>query len=457
MNYAGLLNEAFPETVVTEQPPVDLPSELELQAIWFSGGFGREFRTLDGKLVRIIQFGEWNRSAGPDFIQAVIELGDATKSGAIELDPTSGDWDHHGHSTNPAYLDVVLHVVFQRPTPVSFTRNSDHREVPVVVIDGETLEDALNKPRASVAIARPGRCVRPLADMPSLSVSNLLEEAALHRATLKARRILLTADAHGRDAALFQSTAETLGYRGNSLAMRLLAQRAPLAALKVEDSHEALLFGTAGFLSPKLHEKAPSDTRDYLRRLWDTWWKQRGRFEPTGGRDIPWTLHGHRPANHPHRRVGALSALVAAWPKYRRIALARPFKPKAVLDFLATLDHPFWEKRYTLTAAPAAKPLALFGKSQALELLANHLVPLASHEDPEFTLDSYRKLPATAANDRVKRCALRLFGSLEAAKPWLSRLAHHQALLQIYHDFCLQDASDCDACPFPEQLAQWRA
>lgn len=457
MNYAGLLNATFPETTLAEHATGPLPPELELQAIWFSGGFGRDFRTLDGKAIRIVQFGEWNRTAGPDFIQAVIELDGATRSGAIELDPTNDDWEHHGHATNPAYLDVVLHVIFQRPSLTTFTRNSDHREVPVVVIDGAAFEDALNKPRASVAIARPGRCVQPLAGMDSLSISKLLGEAALHRASRKAARMLLTADAHGRDAALFQSTAETLGYRGNSLAMRLLAQRAPLSALKVENSHEALLFGTAGFLSPKLHEKAPADTREYLRNLWDTWWKQRGRFEPMGGRDLPWTLHGHRPANHPHRRVGALSALVAAWPKYRRIALARPFKPKAVFEFLATLDHPFWEKRYTLTAAPAAKPLALFGKAQALELLANHLVPLALHEDPEFKIDSYLKLPATAANDRVKRCALRLFGSLEAAKPWLSRLAHHQALLQIYHDFCLQDTSDCAACPFPEQLAQWRA
>jgi len=456
MNYAGLLNAAFPGTMLAEQPAVPLPPELELQAVWFSGGFGRDFRTLDGKPVRIVQFGEWNRSAGPDFIQAVVEIEGEKKSGAIELDPTHDDWEQHGHASNPTYREVVLHVIFQRPLQTSFTRDSDHRQIPVVLIDGATLEDALNQPRSATAVARPGRCAQPLAGMDSLAIAKLLEEAALHRASRKAARILLTADAHGRDAALFQSTAETLGYRGNSLAMRLLAQRAPLTALKVENSHEALLFGTAGFLSPKLHEKAPPDTREYLRQLWDTWWKQRGRFEPTGGRDLPWTLHGHRPANHPHRRVGALSALVAAWPKYRRLALARPFKPKAVLAFLATLDHPFWEKRYTLTAAPAAKPLALFGKSQALELLANHLVPLALHEDPEFTLPSYLKLPATAANDRVKRCALRLFGSLEAAKPWLSRLAHHQALLQIYHDFCLQDTSDCAACPFPEQLAQWR-
>lgn len=457
MNYRALLHATFPETGLAERSNVPLPPELELQALWFSGGFGRDFRTLDGQAVRIVQFGEWNRSAGPDFIQAVVEIGGEGKRGSIELDPTHDDWEQHGHACNPAYREVVLHVIFQRPVQTSFTRDSDHRQIPIVLIDAASLEDALNQPRSVTAVARPGRCVQPLAGMDSLSVAKLLEESALHRASRKASRILLTADAHGRDAALFQSTAETLGYRGNSLAMRLLAQRAPLTALKVENSHEALLFGTAGFLSPKLHEKAPPDTRDYLRHLWDTWWKQRGRFEPGGGRDLPWTLHGHRPANHPHRRVGALSALVATWPKYRRLALARPFKPKAVLDFLATLEHPFWEKRYTLTAAPAAKPLALFGKSQALELLANHLVPLALHEDPEFTLPSYLKLPATAANDRVKRCALRLFGSLEAAKPWLSRLAHHQALLQIYHDFCLQDTSDCADCPFPEQLAQWRA
>lgn len=456
MNYAGLLAAAFPEDSLAEHPRGPLPPELELQALWFSGGFGRDFRTLDGRSVRIIQFGEWNRTAGPDFIHTVVEVDGQPRSGAIELDSAQENWESHGHAVNPAYLEVVLHVIFQRPQVTNFTKNSDHREVPVVLIDGADLEDALNKPRSEVAIASPGRCVQPLSGLDPLSVSKLLEEAAQHRASNKAARLLRTADAHGRDAALFQSTAETLGYRGNSLAMRLLAQRAPLSALKAENCHEALLFGTAGFLSPKLHEKAPLETREYLRNLWDTWWKQRGRFEPTGGRDLPWTLHGHRPANHPHRRVGALSALVAAWPKYRRVALARPFKPRAVLDFLATLDHPFWGNRYTLTAAPSKKPVALFGKSQALELLANHLIPLALHEDPEFTFNSYLKLPATAANDRVKRCALRLFGSREAAKPWIGRLAHHQALLQVYHDFCLQDLSDCAACPFPEQLAQWK-
>jgi hypothetical protein len=142
---------------------------------------------------------------------------------------------------------------------------------------------------------------------------------------------LKTADAHGRDAALFQATAETLGYRGNALAMRLLAQRAPLALLKAEGAAaEAVLFGTAGFSRPRLHEQAPPDTRDYLRGLWDDWWKSRARFRShRKTAPILWKTHGQRPANHPHRRVGALAALVNVWPQYRRLALARPFAQTA--------------------------------------------------------------------------------------------------------------------------------
>ena len=69
---------------------------------------------------------------------------------------------------------------------------------------------------------------------------------------------------------------------------------------------------------------------------------------------------------------------------------------------------------------------------------------------------AYHKLRNSAANDKVKRCGLRLFGSAKAAQPWMRRVCHHQALLQVYQDFCLEDFTDCKDCPFPEQLSQWR-
>ena len=457
MTYGFLLESIWhPPLAFAETSTAALPAELELQALWFAGAFGRDFRTTCGRIVRIVQFGEWNRCAGPDFIQAAIEIDGELRTGPLELDPDASAWESHGHATNPAFRDVVLHVVFQATARQNFIRTCEHREVPQVVITGMQLADALNRPLREVAIAHPGRCVYPLKNLSAGAVASLLDEAAVHRSNLKAARWLRTADAHGRDAALFQATAETLGYQGNALAMRLLAQRAPLAVLREDGTAaEAVLFGTAGLLSPAMHQLAPADTQDYLRALWDTWWKSRVRFEVTGSRAIPWQTHGQRPANHPHRRVGALAALVAAWPQYRRLAFARPFAVKPLVEFLHGLDHDFWATRHTLTSTAAARRVAVFGRSQALELVANHLAPLAMHEN-RMTFRSYQKLRNSAPNDKVKRCDLRLFGSLKTAQPWLRRVSNHQALLQVYQDFCLEDFSDCNDCPFPEQLMQWK-
>jgi len=457
MTYGFLLESIWhPPLAFEETNTPAIPAELELQALWFSGAFGREFRSTGGKSVKIVQFGEWNRGAGPDFINTAVEIDGELKTGPMELDPSASDWESHGHAVNPAFNEVVLHVVFQPDLRRPFTRTSDHREVAQVVINEVQLSDALGRPAREVAIAHPGRCVAPLKQLSMGAVERLLGEAAVHRAGIKATRWLRMEEAHGRDAALYQATAETLGYQGNSLSMKLLAQRAPLSLLKAEsDSAESILFGTAGFLSADQHELAPSDTRDYLRVLWDTWWKIRGNFEVSGDRRIRWRTHGQRPANHPHRRVGALAALVKVWPRYRKLALARPFDAKQLVDFLQELDHEFWSYRHTLASAPSAKRVGLFGKSQALELIANHLAPLAMHERG-MSYTAYHKLRNSAINDKVKRCGIRLFGSEKAAAPWTKRICHHQALLQVYQDFCLEDSSDCRNCPFPEQLAQWR-
>lgn len=435
-----------------EEPATALPDELQLQALWFDGHFGTEFTTDDGRPARIVQFGEWNRASGPDFLHAAVEIDGTLHHGPLELDPGPSDWEHHGHASNPAFREVILHVTFRSESALSFTRTCDHRHVPRVVIPPDLLAQALDLPPRATAVAKAGRCSTPLAGMPERDLLDLLDQAARHRAQRKAARWLATAAIHGRDAALWQSAAETLGYSANRLPMLLLSQRAPLASLR-ELPAEAILLGSAGFLKPALIEGAPPDTRDHLHQLWQSWWKHRARFECGPGRGLPWQMHGQRPANHPHRRVAALAMLADHWPRIRQHALARPFSPAAVLRALDKIEHPFWSHRHTLSSAKSRTPLALFGKARGHEWLANHLVPLALHEDPAFRWDQYTRLPATAPNDKVKRAALRLFGQRPDTTRLLKSLAHHQALLQIYHDFCLEDTSSCRECPFPEQLA----
>ena len=457
MRYARFVENTWhpsPPTV-EEGRCLVLPAELELQALWFSGAFGRDFTTKEGQPVKVVQFGEWNRGAGPDFHHALVAIDGKEHHGFLELDPHTADWENHRHAVNPAYRDVVLHVSFRDDGMTNFIRNDEHRMIPQVLISAEMLEEALQRPRRETAIAKPGRCLVPLREMAVDAVSSLLREAAEFRAGMKAKRFLQTASAHGRDAALFQAVAQTLGYRSNALPMLLLGQRSGLKQLRESpDAIEAILFGSAGFLSPDLHEQAEGETRDYLRTLWEMWWKVRAAFESI--HSIPWQMHGQRPANHPHRRVATLVALAGNWNSFRKVALARPFSAKKVIAELEKLTHPFWNFHHTLASQPSATPIALFGKARALELIANHLAPLALQEDPEFSYEPYAAIRSVTNNEKLRRVGIRLFGSEQLAAPWQKCLAHQQALLQIYHDFCLEDLSDCDQCPFPQQLAQWQ-
>jgi hypothetical protein len=457
MNYGFLMESIWhPPLAFEEVAAPKLPPELELQAMWFAGAFGRDFRLKDGRKLRITQFGEWNHGPGPDFTHVAVEIDGSPFTGDLELDTGTSDWEAHGHATNPAFTNTILHVAFQPPLREMFIRTATHRQVPELLISPGQLADALRLPSRDTAIAIPGRCLQPLRKIPKLSLERLLREAALRRASLKAARFLHTQDAHGFDSALFQATAETLGYGGNSLPMKLLAQRAPISTLTAHpDSTEAILLGTAGFLDPELHSRAPSETQGYLINLWETWWRVRPKHEAPDSRKPVWKTHGQRPANHPHRRVGGLTVLVKHWPTFRRLALGSPFAVKPLTDFLHGLRHEFWSHHHTLTSGRSSQAISVFGKNLALELSANHLIPLALHQN-RFKFLDYYKHRHSAVNQKLKRCGIRLFGSEDAARPWLRRLSHQQALLQIYQDFCLEDFSGCENCPFPEQLSQWR-
>lgn len=56
-----------------------IPSEVELQARWFAGDFGREFVSTNDDRIDIVQFGVWNRQAGPDYRDAAIRINGANQ------------------------------------------------------------------------------------------------------------------------------------------------------------------------------------------------------------------------------------------------------------------------------------------------------------------------------------------------------------------------------------------
>ncbi len=420
-----------------------LPDERTLQLLLLEGSLGTEFTDDSGRQVSIISFGDWNRGAGPDFLNACISIDGRRIHGDIELDPTPEDWEHHGHGANPNFNDVALHLTCVPCSKGWFTRNSRHERIPCACIPDHLLSAVAPMP-APLAPARPCQCAEQLAGQTPERVESVLLAAAAYRFRAKSSRFMLRAAFVGREQALYEALAETLGYHANKNAMRHLAMRAPLKAIKA--APEAILFGTAGFLLPVLPDTSTPHAVAHHKQLWEQWWPERERFELSAGRVFPWSLSGSRPANHPQRRVGALSVIAARFSTF--VKLCEPDKITALEEFLSGLRHPYWSTHVTLPSKPSARPMALMGRDRIGDFIINHVLP-ARGTDEAWSRYLERKAPRPGS--KILSAHASILGAREDAPHFLKKAWHQQALLQIKADLCSRHV--CPACELLKRLA----
>ena len=79
-------------------------TERHVQAIWYDAAFRPErLVTRRGSEVRVVSPGEWNLEAGPDFRNAVLEIGSERRRvvGDVEVHLAPSDWDFHRHGADP--------------------------------------------------------------------------------------------------------------------------------------------------------------------------------------------------------------------------------------------------------------------------------------------------------------------------------------------------------------------
>ena len=409
MNYESARNAG----IVNESMPVRI-GEIEIQARLYNGEFGTRWITLNGGHVQVVHFGDWNREAGPDFKNATIlfENGER-KTGDIELDWEALDWERHGHATNPAYASVQLHFFVSPSSERSFARTVDHREISQVLLSIESSAGA------------------PLSKVPEfVEISDakvMIQEAANFRLRNKNAAYARAASLHGHGMALFHAIASGMGYKNNAVPFLLAAQRAGLKAAGAPTG-EALLFGLAGFLEPRAFDEADEITRLYLKPLWDHWWTIRDSMARLVLPKSIWKFSGIRPSNHPHRRLGALSAVAARFDDLQNEIRAKG--TEGFLAFFDKLSHPYWSHHWNLSVHALEKTMALVGGDRAGDLLVNAYLP-------SLPLDSARavmqKLRGPYPSGRILRALDWLVGRDE---PTLRRkIADHQGLIQLYADF----------------------
>jgi len=410
------------------------PPEIEIQARWFSGEFGTDWVSQDGVGLRIVDFGEWNREPGPDFTGATIQLADGSiVRGDVEIDTDVRDWERHGHVANPSFGRTVLHVFSRQPTSRFFTKTHENRLVHQVLL----APAAANKIPATLPT---GISICSAED----DASRLLLAAAKYRLHRKAQALQLAASAWGEESAWYRALAVALGYKTNKLPFLLLAERcAP--SLVAKPNGEALLFGTAGFLSGAEPSLTPERTRGYLKSLWSDWWMLRAKNERMVIDAALWTMGGNRPANHPHRRVAALAVLAKTW---KPVAAALKSGDHAKFsEALATLEHPFWSYHFNLHAAPLKAPQSLVGKQRLQDVITNVFYPAAMMQNAVLWDQFMTESGATVSRSH-EMLAARFFSGVEIGRKFLKSCVHQQGLLQLEADFL----SASDPTLFAENL-----
>ena len=97
-----------------EARPAEPFEERALVALWLLGRVPSAALPLP-----VLRFGRAGRGPGPDVREATVLLpSGVTRTGDVEMHLRATDFVHHGHADDPAYAQVILHVVWEDDRPV---------------------------------------------------------------------------------------------------------------------------------------------------------------------------------------------------------------------------------------------------------------------------------------------------------------------------------------------------
>ena len=327
----------------------------------------KELTTTTGEALEIIDQGLSNHNAGPDFFNAKIKLNGVLWVGNIEIHTHSSDWFKHGHHTDPAYNNVILHVASYIDSEVC---RSNGKVIPQMQLDCPKHIQS-NFEELSCTDQYPP-CYRILPSLPKLTIHSWMSALQMERFEQKNRQLierLRFCNNHWEDA-FFITLARNFGFSLNAEAFETWAKNIPLRAI---DKHrdnlfqiEAIFFGQAGILEDR-------DGDEYYLKLKREYKYLAHKFELTPMDVTRWRFLRLRPNNFPHIRIAQLACLY-----HRSYGLLSQLMEKETLkevrDILRGGTSEYWMNHYTFGGISPSYSKTLSESSLNL-LIINTIVP----------------------------------------------------------------------------------
>ena len=395
-----------------------------LYYLWENRLTDKDLKTTEGEAVEVVATGYRNTDSGPDFLEAKIQIGDKLWAGHVEIHVKSSDWNRHGHQTDKAYKNVILHVVYENDTHVN--------DIPTLELKGHFDETLFSQYQKLISSKNWIPCEKSIAKVPVFTRLSWLDRMAVERLESKSETVtkILETNQFDWEDALYKLLMRYFGLKVNNEAFEYLANILPFKTLLKHADNlvqvEAMLMGCAGFLEDDFTEDYPL----LLKREFNV---MKAKFNLLTMPAERWKFMRMRPSNFPTIRLAQMAQLIhkngGLFSKIR--AAKATAEVKALFDVAAS---DYWETHWRLGVATEPKTKHL-GDTTIDVLIINAVTPLLFcygklHKDESVCETAMQFLEDTEAEDNAiirhyNQCGIAAQNAMQT-----------QALLHLFNMYC---------------------
>ena len=370
-----------------------------------------------------------NVNSGPDFFNAQLSIGTQMWAGNVEIHVKSSDWYVHHHETDPAYDNVILHVVWEHNTEVF---RKDNTPIPNLELKNYVLAhtvtnytNLINQKNHWIP------CELTILEVDSFTMNHWIERLYLERLETKYKAIekQLVESKHDWEAVLFWQIAKNFGLKVNGDAFLSIAKSIDFSVIRKLQQDvfqlETLFFGQSGLLETDVQDSYISDLRNHYKFL-------KNKFSLSNEGVLPVQFFRLRPPNFPTIRLAQLAYLYSQQTNlFSKLMKARSLEKLYAVFEGATST--FWETHYTFEKTSKFAPKKLT-KSFINLLIINTIVPIKfafnkfnRHQTQEDVVSIMQHIPMEHNRIVDKFHSLYAFGKTALDS---------QALIQLKQNYC---------------------
>jgi hypothetical protein len=385
-----------------------------------------------GEKIHIILPGEYNRDAGPDFFNARISIDGTVWAGNIEIHTKSSHYNTHGHHKDPAFDNVILHVVAENDRRVFNTKGEE-------ILTVELSFDPVMYDRYVSLVNNPFiiACQESIGKLDRFVVRHWLSSLVIERLMQKSEMIdrMLADTGNDWEETFYRMLSRYFGFRINTEPFEMLASALPFKIIRKHADNlfqvEALLFGTAGMLDEGLFRDALADS--YYTGLIREYRILAAKYSLKSIHGWLWKFSRLRPANFPTVRMSQLAAMMCVTGGlFSRVLDAR--QPGQLLGIFEVNASDYWNDHF-IFGKRSRHFVKNTGRQAACILLINAVIPVifvyGRHRSDnvlcERALQFLEELPAeenVVLNEWME-------SGIEAESAFYS-----QALLHLRNEYC---------------------